>query len=89
MEYDINDIVSNLDFKSFEFVTCSNGLMLTNAEIEVLEKYNIDYSKCNSLKEVLEQIEEVFEYDDVGDMDDLDSISCSISERDYYLNTNK
>ena len=88
MEYDIESLVGDLDFSSNHFQTVGKNLMLTNHEIEVLNRYKIDYLKCNSLKEVLFEVEEL-----IGDMDiveeDLDSISQSISERDYYQNTNK
>ena len=53
MEYNINEIVSNLDFKSLELVNLENGLSLTNYEIEVLNRYDIDYKNCSSLKEIL------------------------------------
>ena len=65
-----------------------NNLMLTNREISVLERYNISYKKCNSLKEVIYEIEKVINELDTIDYD-LEDISNSISERDYYLNTNK
>ncbi len=88
MEYNISELVSNLDFISNELVNCGNNLMLTNKEIEVLNRYNIDYKSCINLKEVLRKIEDVF-YDEDGDLEDLDNISLSIAERDYYQNTNK
>ena len=62
----------------------NKNLFLTNYEINVLEKYNIDYKKCpdyNSLIYLIEEIEE--------DYEDLENISLSISERNYYQNTNK
>lgn len=88
MEYDIDKLVHNMDFLGGSLVTCSNGLMLTHREIEVLRRYDIDYESCVSLKEVLRKIEEVF-YEDDGELDDLDSVSLTIAERDYYQNTNK
>ena len=89
MEYNIDEIVSNLDFKSLELVNLENGLSLTNYEIEVLNRYDIDYKNCSCLKEILYLIEDVFNYDDVADYEELDSVSSSIAERDYYQNTNK
>jgi len=86
-EYDIEGIVSNLDFNSNSFQNI-NGMMLTNREIEVLDKYKIPYQNCNSLKEIIFEIEEVIEDSDIVD-EDLDYISSTISERDYYQNTNK
>lgn len=89
MEYNIDEIVSNLDFKSLELVNLDNGLSLTNYEIDVLNRYDIDYKNCSSLKEILYLIEDFFNYDDVADYEELDSVSSSIAERDYYQNTNK
>ncbi len=89
MEYDIDEIVSNLDFKSLELVSLGNGLSLTNYELEVLNRYNIDYNNCSSLKEILYLIEDVFSCDDIADYEELDSVSSSFGERDYYHNTNK
>ena len=87
MEYDIDSLVSEMDFHANELKKAGK-LLLTNHEIEVLDRYDINYSKCNSLKEVLFEVEEI-----LGDMDivdeDLDLVSQSISERDYYQNTNK
>ena len=44
MEYNIDEIVSELDFNSLQFANLKNGLLLTNNEIRVLDKYNIDYN---------------------------------------------
>lgn len=89
MEYNIDEIVSELDFNSLQFANLKNGLLLTNNEIRVLDKYNIDYNNCSSLKEVLSLIDEVLNNEEVMDFDELDNVSLSISERDYYQNTNK
>ena len=86
-EYDIETLVSNIDFNSGSFQNI-NGMMLTNHEIEVLDRYKIPYKKCNSLKEVIFEIEEIIEDSDIVD-EDLDYISSTIAERDYYQNTNK
>ena len=86
-EYDIDSLVSNMDFNSGKLNNV-NGLLLTNREIEVLDRYKIPYKNCNDLKQVLFEIEEVINDMDIVD-DDLDYISSTISERDYYQNTNK
>ena len=86
-EYDIDSLVSNMDFKSNELNNI-NGLLLTNREIEVLDRYKIPYKNCHDLKQVLFEIEEVINDMDIVD-EDLDYISSTISERDYYQNTNK
>ena len=88
MEYDINKLVSELDFTSNELQDIGHNVLLTNKEIEILNRYKINYQKCLSLKEILFEIESVIDDMDIVE-EDLDQISASIAERDYYLNTNK
>lgn len=85
MEYDLDKIVSEMDFKS-NSLNDINGLLLNNKEIEILDRYEIDYKNCVSLKEVIFKIEDILEEKNI---DELELISQSISERDYYQNTNK
>ena len=89
MEFDIDSIVSEMDFTGGQFVTCKNGLMLTNNEIDVLKRYGVDYEKCTTLKEIIYLVEDILNEDDSSDLDELEYISSTISERDYYQNTNK
>ncbi len=86
-EIDIENLVNQLDFKSNSFNNI-NGLMLTNREILVLDKYKINYKNCKSLKEIIFEVEEILNDMDIVD-EELDFIAMSISERDYYQNTNK
>lgn len=82
----IKDVSSNLDFTSNQLVDV-NGLLLTNKEISVLNSYDINYSNCKNLKEVIYLVEDsIEEYDSP---EDLLEISDTLSERDYYQNTNK
>ncbi len=82
----IKTIDSGLDFNS-NILNDVNGLFLSNKEISVLKDYDINYETCNNLKEVIYLIEE--KIDEYDSPDDLLEISDSISERDYYANTNK
>lgn len=86
MEYDLDKIINEMDFVG-NSLNNINGLLLTNKEIEILDRYNIDYKKCISLKEVIYLIEDTLDLEE--DSEDLELISQSISERDYYQNTNK
>lgn len=86
-EIDIENLVNQLDFESNSFNNI-NGLMLTNREILVLDKYKINYKNCKSLKEIIFEVEEILNDMDIVD-EELDFIAMSISERDYYQNTNK
>lgn len=85
-KYDINELLENINFNDYSFNDYGNGVLLTNYETQVLDKYKINYKNCQSLKELLYEIE-----DNLKDYieDDLEQIAISISDRDYYQNTNK
>lgn len=87
MEFDIDKIINEIDFSENIMNDCGRGIYLTNFEIDILKKYHIDYSKCMNLKDIIFLIEDILNED--SSLDDLESISKSISERDYYINTNK
>ncbi|MBO5414413.1 MAG: hypothetical protein J6A17_02170 [Bacilli bacterium] len=87
MDFDIDKIISEMDFTKNSINNCGNGIYLTNFEIDVLNKYHINYSNCTSMKDIIFLVEEILNED--SSLDDLENISKSISERDYYLNTNK
>lgn len=87
MDYDIDKLVGEMDFSKNMLNHIGNNIYLSNYEIDVLNKYNINYKNCNDLKSILFFIEEILNEDST--LDDLEIISKSISERDYYLNTNK
>ena len=89
MEYDIDKLIVEMDFNSLKMASCKNGLLLTNQEVEVLRRYDIDYESRSSLKDVLFKIEDVLSLEVIDDAMDLENISQSIAERDYYQNTNK
>ena len=86
-EFDIDRLVGEIDFEANKFNNI-NGLMLTNREVEVLDRYNINYKNCTTLKEIIFQIEDLIQDMDIVE-EDLEYISGTISERDYYQNTNK
>lgn len=86
MEYPVNDLINEMKFTDNKYQILDNGLMLTNWELSVLDKYAIPYNKCHSLKEIIFEIEKVI--DNLDSNDELEGVSISISERDYYQNTN-
>ncbi len=82
----IKEVSDNLDL-SDKYVSINNFLLKKN-EMEVLDRYNIDYKSCNSLKDIIYLIDETFQ-NSYDDMTDLEEVSISISDRDYYVNSNK
>ena len=87
MEYDIKSLLEEIDFQANELQNVGHNILLTKHEIEVLDRYGINYKKCIDLKGVIKEIEDVLEDND--DLEDLELVSEDISERDYYFNTNK
>lgn len=83
MDYDkIIDI--NFDKKMHK--KRDNGLLLSDEQIEVLDRYDIDYLKYNNISSLIYEIEEILneEYNE-----ELDKVSGELAEFNYYNNTNK
>lgn len=85
-DYNLNDLLNNIDFESNRLVKINNKLYLTNYQIEILNKYNIDYKSLGNLSSIIHVAEEILEEDDY---EDLDEIIKELAERNYYENTNK
>ena len=85
-DYNLNDLLNNIDFESNRLVKINNKLYLTNYQIEILNKYNIDYKSLGNLSSIIYVAEEILEEDDY---EDLDEIIRELAERNYYENKNK
>lgn len=84
--FDVNKIVSGLDFNSNALKKVNDNLMLTNYQISVLKNNGINPENYSSLKEIIYLAEDA--YEDTLD-EELDIILNELSERNYYENTNK
>ena len=80
---DIDDIINN------HMLNKVGSVNLTNYQIEVLKKYNIDISSSKDLKDIMIKIETIINTLDDDEYLELDNIYQDISERNYYENTNK
>lgn len=65
-----------------------NGIYLSDNEIEILNKYDINYKKYSSINFLLFDIQNYLN-DSYVDLEDLEWVSKNISEFNYYHNTNK
>ena len=85
-EFDINSIISDINFEE-DFIGYINGdIVLSNKEMEVLKRNEINYEEYTTISKLLTDIDEILlDNDD----EELEEISQSISERNYYMNTNK
>lgn len=63
-----------------------NDIYLTGEQIDILRHYNINYMGCSSISELIYLIEHSKDDDNY---DDLDWIEITLSEFNYYHNTNK
>ena len=64
-----------------------NGIYLSDDQIDVLKRYNIDYNNYGSLQSLIFGIEEVLNEEIVAE--DLEEVSQKLAELNYYNNTNK
>lgn len=81
----LNDIIKETH-DSLKLNKINDKLYLTNKEIEVLEKYDIDYN--TSIDLLMFNLEEILNDSD-GELTDLEEVSNSIAEFNYYHNSNK
>lgn len=87
--YNVEEIdkIVNKTFEDNKLNKISDNLYLSNAQIEVLERYGIDYRKFCDIKSLIFEVESVIE--DSLDCDDLQMVSSELAEFNYYHNTNK
>lgn len=80
------DKIIDIDFDKNMHKKRSNGLILSDFQIEILKKYDIDYLKYNNISSLIYEIEDILniEYNE-----ELDKLSSELSEFNYYQNTNK
>ena len=86
-EININDLTNDVYNDKTMLKMRGNGIYLSDNDIDVLERYNIDYNRYNSLDSLIFDIEEIL--NEETDLEDLEEISSKLSELNYYNNTNK
>lgn len=87
MNKEINDILNNIDIENNKLIKVNNNLYLTNNQIDILKRYNIDYETSNSLRDLMIKIEDILDYEE--DIPELEDLLDKLSERNYYEFTNK
>lgn len=86
-EVNVNDLTKEILNDKSMLKQRGNGIYLSDNDIEVLDKYNINYKSYASLNSLIFDIEQILNED--TDLNDLDEISRKLSELNYYNNTNK
>ena len=86
MNEEIKNILNSINFKDNKLIKINNNLYLTNNQIEILKRYNIDYETSNSLRDLMLKIENIIDYEDI---EELELLLDKLSERQYYEETKK
>lgn len=85
----IKEIANSIDYSSNEIKDYGNGIIVTKHEEEVLSSIGFNPQEYSSLSSLIFEIENYLEESSSDEYDELDDILNKMSERNYYLNTNK
>lgn len=82
MNLDNNDIMGG----ESTFLKKHGNIYISDDQVKILEKYNININKYSNVNELLYDIETILNEEI---FDDLEWVSSTLSEYNYYNNTNK
>ena len=85
-EISVNDAINFANFYDLLIRHRNNGILLSDYQVNVLNRNGFDFNKYASMQELLFEIEKYLneEYDD-----ELDLVSKQIAELIYYRDTKK
>lgn len=82
----IKSLLNDINIDQYKTQKVNDYITLTNYQIEVLKRFDIDPSLYTKLKDIIYVVEEI--YEETLD-EDLNIVLDELSERNYYENTNK
>lgn len=82
----IESLLNDINIDQYKTQKVNDYITLTNYQIEVLKRFDIDPSLYTKLKDIIYVSEEI--YEETLD-EDLNIVLDELSERNYYENTNK
>ncbi len=82
---DIDKIVIDTH-KNMSMNKINDRLYLSNNQIDILNRYDIDY-KTKTIEELMFELDEIL--NETPDYDDLEKLSLELAEFNYYYNTKK
>lgn len=85
-EFNLN--VDEVVARESNFIKKHNNIYISDDQINILKKYDIDINKYVNINELIYDIEECLN-DSYEVLDDLEWVSQTLSEYNYYNNTNK
>ena len=81
---EIDRIIQDV-FEENQLEKINDKLYLTKRQIDVLKRYDIEYSN-KSIDQLIFELEDILNYEE---NEELDRLSSELSEFNYYHNTNK
>lgn len=84
---DVNELAKDIYNDKSMIKIRGNGIYLSDNQIEILKKYNINYNNYASLESLIFSIEEIL--NEEADIEDLEEVSQKLAELNYYNYTNK
>ena len=82
----IESLLNDINIDQYKTQKVNDYITLSNYQIEVLKRFDIDPSLYTKLKDTIYVAEEI--YEETLD-EDLNIVLDELSERNYYENTNK
>lgn len=83
-EFDIESLVKDIDFDANSIEYIKNDIVLTKKETEALKSLDINYEAYTSIASLIIALDEA-----VDDDPELEEMLKDMSDRNYYMNTNK
>ena len=82
--------VEDIDFIASKesFLKKYNNIYISEEQKNVLDRYGIDVNKYENISSLIYDLEDILN-NSIQDLEDLEWVSQTISEYNYYNNTNK
>lgn len=86
-EIDIDELTKEVYDDKNMIKMRGNGIYLSDNEVKILKRYDINYQNYASLSSLIFDIESIL--NEEADIEDLEEVSRRLAELNYYNNTNK
>lgn len=83
-EFDIESLVKDINFEENSIAYIKNDIVLTEKEVNILKELGINYESFTSMSSLIIALDEY-----VDDDPELEEVLKDMSDRNYYMNTNK
>ena len=85
---DVDQLVEDLNIKNDFYTYRNNDIILSNNQINILNRNKINYKKYSNLSSLIFDIEDIINDDEGYDIE-LDNLLEVLAEINYYKNTKK